>query len=374
LNILFISFWYPTANTPLKGLFIREHARAIHCANANILVLAVDVSYGPKVYEKKINLYIDEEGLKTHVIQIKSLFHKWIYINPFFLYFIVKKYFINKIAPVFNPDIVHSNVLNPCALIGDWLSKKINKPHIITEHWSKVEKYMKKNIFSLLGKKAYNRAAAVTTVSYFLKENISKYFLNSQKITVVPNVVDLNLFYYSPKNRSKNELIFTAVAHWQHPKAPTFFIEALNKIQEKSQQKIILNIIGEGILLNNIKKAKHLFTINFWGNLKKSEIAYHLQQSDYFLHASYIETFSIVIAEALATGTPVVASKVGAIPELINDSNGVLCENTKEDWIKGIEIAIAKTFINSKIGQGVQNKYDSLTIGNTFKKIYHTIK
>ena len=60
------------------------------------------------------------------------------------------------------------------------------------------------------------------------------------------------------------------------------------------------------------------YSINYTGNISKEKIVEILHDSDFFVHASYIETFSLVIAEALSTGTPVIASNVGAIPEFVN--------------------------------------------------------
>lgn len=367
MNILFLTCWYPTKEIPSKGIFIKEHAKAISHSQNNIVVLALNVVHSSSFYKKQIEKFFDENGIETHIIHLKSRCWKWIYVNPFFMYGIIKKYYLKEISKKFRPDIIHSNILNPCAIIGNWLAEYLKKPHIITEHWSGVDNYMKANIFSKYGRQAYENAKVITTVSEFLKKNVEKYVSNAEKIKVIPNVVDAKVFFYKRKVKS-DKLVFTAIANWKHPKAPMFFIEALNNI--KNDKEIILNMVGAGDQLYEIKKIKLNYTINFKGNIPKTEIAETLHASDFFLHASYIETFSLVIAEALSTGTPVIASNVGAIPELVNEANGILCNNDIDAWKSGIEKAIKREFDFEKRNNKDFDKFSLSTVVSKFDDVY----
>jgi glycosyltransferase involved in cell wall biosynthesis len=109
---------------------------------------------------------------------------------------------------------------------------------------------------------------------------------------------------------------------------------------------------------------------NFVGYLNKQSIVKYLQKSDYFIHASTIETFGIVTAEALFCGTPVICSNVGALPELINDSNGVLCENTLDKWVEGLKEVINIKFNNAEIAKKIQSKFSKEIIANNISDIY----
>ena len=109
------------------------------------------------------------------------------------------------------------------------------------------------------------------------------------------------------------------------------------------------------------------------GYLDRLEIAALFQKTHLFLHASDIETFSIVTAEALSTGTPVLASDAGALPELINPQNGLLVENTPEAWLKGIREIASKHFDYQTIALQNQNKYSPLSIGNRILEVYKRI-
>jgi len=370
MKVLFISSWYPNSVNPLKGVFVKKHAAAIKAAGVDIQVLAITVSPSLNTFEKKIYRNTDEHGIVTHQIELNSRFYKWIHLNLFFQYRVISGYIDKILIPEFKPDIVHSNVLYPAGLLGYKISKHYKLPHIITEHWSKVDKFMKSSLFSYLGKKAYNNASAITVVSNYLKENISKHVSNDSIIRVIPNVVNTDIFKYSEKPGTHEGLTFSCVAHWTAPKRPDLIFNALQQFAETIEKKITLNVIGEGVLIQELKGIKWNFSVNYLGNLKPEDLAKVLQNSDYFLHASDIETFSIVIAEALSTGIPVLASNVGAIPELINETNGLVCNNQLQDWVNSLNVLVKnKSFDHKKISE-TSNKYSLAQIGKEFKSLY----
>ena len=368
MKILFLTCWYPHKENLGKGIFIKEHANAIKSAGNEIVVIALSSIKDSVLYKKTVTHFIDENGVETISIELRSRFYKLIYANPLFLYYHLKIEF-RRFKQKNKFDIIHANIIAPCGLMGYWLSKATGIPLIITEHWSKVGKFMKKNIFSSVAQSAYGHAKFVTTVSEFLKNNVSEFVIDKEKIKVIPNVVDSKIFCYQPKQRH-DELVFTAVATWEPPKLPRLFVNALNEIQKATSKKIILNLIGDGSQLNEIKQNQNLIQINYCGRKSKPEIATILHQSDFFLHASSIETFSVVIAEALCTGAPVIASNAGAIPELINEENGMICQNGNAEWITGINNAREKEFNNEKIASDFSGTVNEIEIGKKFTTLY----
>jgi glycosyltransferase involved in cell wall biosynthesis len=146
----------------------------------------------------------------------------------------------------------------------------------------------------------------------------------------------------------------------------------LNKFSNRTNKKIVLNVVGEGPLLQNLKPKTWSFEVNYLGSKPPDEVAGILQNSDYFLHASEIETFSIVIAEALSTGTPVLASNVGAISELVNSKNGVLTSNTIDAWVKGLDELCGTEYDHAQIAESTQ-KFSEKNIGAQFTRLYESV-
>ncbi len=381
MKVLFVTSWYPTKENPGFGVFIKEHAKAIHSAQVEIVVLAVLVERSTSILQVEAHDFKDESGIQTVQINISSRYRDLIYHFIPLLRFISYKYYKKLISTTFTPDIVHSNVVFPAGMMGDFIAKKIHKPLIITEHWSKVAGILQKPYLSGLTKKSYKRAARILPVSEFLKNNLNELlpFFKSDKFRVVANVINTEPFTYKTKKNNSDELKFCAVATWATKKIPDkipeLFIEALAQIQQKTDKKVTLTMIGGGNRWVELKQLceKQSYTTVLTGYLSKEKIAKILQESDFFVHASNIETFGVVIVEALMTGTPVICSNVGALPELINEFNGVLCENTIENWVEGIEKATSLSFKNEEIAEKVKNEFSTLIIGEKIKAIYEEV-
>ena len=81
----------------------------------------------------------------------------------------------------------------------------------------------------------------------------------------------------------------------------------------------------------------------------------------------------MVVAEALLTGTPVICSNVSALKELITEENGILCDNTIDDWKLAIKKGMNATFDRRKIALDIQQKYDSINIGKAITAVYKEI-
>jgi len=382
MNILFLSSWYPTKTNPNFGVFVKEHAHAIKTTGNDIIVLAIVIHRSKKIYSTTVTDNIDIAGVRTVLIEINTCFRDIFYHAVPLQYYLVKSVFKKLIQPNFNPDIIHSNVVFPAGIIGHWLSKSLNKPHVITEHWTRIRHFMKTPIISNWGKSAYADAIRILPVSLYLQNEIIPFIpnFNINKFSVIGNVIDSDIFIFKEKQPIKTELKLCSIATWTHlkdpAKQPELLINALSELQKEINQTIILTMIGGGDKVPELKKLcldKSVKT-DFTGYLEKPEIAIKLQDSDFFVHPTKVETFGVVVAEALLTGTPVICSNVSALAELITPLNGILCENSVEDWVCGLKQAINKEFDRNQIAIDVKNKYDMINIGKAIDSVYKELK
>jgi len=381
MKVLFVTSWYPTEKQPYFGVFVREHARAVRAAGVEIQVLSVVCERSADMLRIETSEFVDDSGIPTYRILIRSRFrdvmHHWTGFQKRLAY----RVFLQRIKPGFVPDVIHSNVVFPAGIIGDYLASRDNTPHVLTEHWSKLAGILRLPVISSRVKAVYRRAEVIMPVSFFLKKNIQLLIkgLDERKFTVVPNVVDAAQFPYLPKMAGENTVRFCAVATWTSKKVPDkypeLFIEALSVVQKTEKRKIELVMIGGGDnveMLKNLCNARGLKAA-FKGALPKAEIARELHRSDFLIHASRVETFGVVIVEALMTGTPVICSNAGALGELIDSSNGVLCENNPESWIAGIRKALDKRFDGAVVSAGLKEKYSYESIGASLLRIYESV-
>jgi glycosyltransferase involved in cell wall biosynthesis len=378
MKILFISSWYPTPANPNFGIFVKEHAKAIQTSGNEIVVLAIVIHRSEDVFSKKVSDFIDENGIRTILIELSTRFKDILYHAIPLQYFIIKSIYNKDLKSTFKPDIVHSNVIFPAGIIGNQLADFLKKPHVITEHWSRIKGFLKKPILSGLGINAYQNAAKILPVSCFLKEKMIAVLptIYQNNYQVIPNVIDSKTFFCKEKMPNPDLIRFCAIATWANKKIPDkkpeLFIEALSRLQTELKQTIVLTMIGGGDKVNELKELceQESLQTEFTGYLDKKEIAQYLQASDFFVHASIIETFGVVVAEALLCGTPVICSNVGALPELISESNGVLCDNTVESWVEGIKLALKSKFNNNLISIDTGHRFSLESIGNQINDVY----
>jgi glycosyltransferase involved in cell wall biosynthesis len=378
MKILFISSWYPTPKNTNFGVFIKEHAHAIKNSGNEIVVLALVIHKSPAVYSTKLTDSLDEAGVRTVILEINTHYRDLIYHLVPFQSYLVKRLFKKNISSTFNPDIIHSNVIFPAGMIGDSLALSLKKPHIITEHWSRIKGLLDKPILSKMAIRAYERADRILPVSEFLRKSMLSILpsVDTSKYRIVGNVIDSKLFYYKEKDLLEECIRFCGVATWMNKKIPDkmpeMFIEALALLQKELKQKIVLTLIGGGDKVEELRQlcADRDIKAKLPGYQTKTEIARCLQSVDFFVHASTIETFGVVTAEALFCGTPVICSNVGALPELINDSNGILCENNVESWLKAIKRALSTTYNHNSIAEDIKTEFDLSAIGQKINSVY----
>ena len=146
-------------------------------------------------------------------------------------------------------------------------------------------------------------------------------------------------------------------------KAQYLLIEAVSKLSKNIQEKLSLSFFGTGDLLQQNKNlAKELIPaveVNFKGFVTNRDEIYG--DSDLLVVTSETEGLSLAILEALASGTPVIASKVGGNPELVHHSkNGFLYEyGNIEQLAKGIEKLLLDKKEYQQFSQASQQIYNN---------------
>lgn len=162
---------------------------------------------------------------------------------------------------------------------------------------------------------------AIVTVSQALKRTLSALDVSPGKITVLRNGVDLDRF--GPRDRSairaKLELhgaVWLTVGNLVELKGVNIAIEALELLPD-----ITLLIAGDGpeepVLRRLVEGLGLEARVRFLGAVPQADLCSYYNAADALVLASSREGMPNVVLEALASGTPVVATSVGGVPELI---------------------------------------------------------
>lgn len=244
-------------------------------------------------------------------------------------------------------DVVNVHIAYPLLRFPRIFKLFFGRNVVITEHWSAYHHNFhlpdgsrsKRRIQQI-----FHHKMPVVAVSNALMNDIVR-FAGTDDFPqyIIPNVVDSNIFYSGPFRKPNDGPIFLMAANWASIKRPLLAMEAFVEFV-KTHHSACLRVVGYGQQWDAMKAFVNDHQLNeqiiLLGAMQKEDIAEEMRKADVFLHASSYETFSVVCAEALCCGLPVVASKVGGIPEFVNESNGILVENTLESWIAALHSSI----------------------------------
>ncbi|KUP06381.1 glycosyl transferase [Bacillus coahuilensis p1.1.43] len=246
---------------------------------------------------------------------------------------------IKKVMEDFGPDIVH--VVNPVFIgaAGIFYAKKL-KIKVVASYHTHVPKYadyyrigMTKPILWWYFRLLHNQADLnLCTSQSVLKELNEQRFKNVHYWKRGVNTHQFGRHHRDIKwrqlvtNHSPTKKILLYVGRLAAEKE----IHKIKRLLEK-QDNIVLVIVGDGPERNDLEKLFQHESVVFTGFLHGEELAIAYASSDAFIFPSTTETLGLVILEAMASGTPVIAAKSGPTQEQIVDGvNGILFNPSDE--------------------------------------------
>jgi glycosyltransferase involved in cell wall biosynthesis len=273
------------------------------------------------------------------------------YLSASFLQLYSAKKQWQKFLKDIRPDMVHINCCwNPlCALTQKWAQqlgyKAILTPHGMLEPWIMQRHHWTRKVpaLCLYQKKAVQTTDCIHATAESEKANLLKLGYNHE-IAVIPNGIEMDNIALKPSRMKTKTILYLSRIHPK--KGIELLIDAVVQIKDAlNGYKIV--IAGEGdvayiqSLKNRIQKQNVEIFFDFTGGIygdKKWEL---FQQSDIFILPTYSENFGIVVAEALASGTPVITTKGTPWKELNTHHCGWWIDNDVNTIAKTLKEAIA---------------------------------
>jgi glycosyltransferase involved in cell wall biosynthesis len=237
------------------------------------------------------------------------------------------------------PDIVHSQMIG-MGVPALAAKKLFGLPYIVWGRGSDVHLSGKSVKFIL--RPVLKNADAVIALTENMKKNMGGFC--NRDIFVIPNGIDLDRF----NNLSKKDLrsglqlgqdakIITFIGRLHPVKGVTFLIKAMKLIKnEEPNTKLI--IIGDGSEKERLKEIARELNLEpsviFLQQVPNQSIPKYTVASDVFVLPSLSEGFPLTILEAMASGLPVVSTRVGGLSEIITEGeNGFLVEPGKPEQL-----------------------------------------
>jgi glycosyltransferase involved in cell wall biosynthesis len=187
----------------------------------------------------------------------------------------------------------------------------------------------------------FNRSIVLKLTSSIIVEGdnvVSQNHLEQyrSKIDVCPMFIDINRYRIKNPNRERNSLV-GFIASIERRKGILEFVNAINKIRDR-EKNIRFVIVGVGPLLetarNNLGKLISSNIVKFVDNIPEKSFSDFLNELKLYVLPSVSEGLPNTILEAMACGCLVLATPVGAIPNVITDeSTGFIMQNNTSDCI-----------------------------------------
>ena len=223
-----------------------------------------------------------------------------------------------KLLDEIHPDVVHVNCcwMPQSAWTQKWAHRAgyrvVLSPHGMLEPWIMARHYWTKKLPALLlyQKQAIVKADCLHATAEKEKQNLLKLGYNNC-VTVVANGIDVEQIDLKTNWKRKNQILFLSRIHVK--KGIEFLLEAVAVLKDRLEGYTV-RIAGEGekeYIRQLQERAQQLGIaemIDFCGGVYADRKWTLFHEADLFVLPTYSENFGIVVAEALACGTPVITT------------------------------------------------------------------
>ncbi len=329
-HILILPSWYPTITCPIRGTFILQQVMALRRAGVKVGVIYPDFR---SLRELKIPALADNH-FQTSICMDRGVptyrYHGWnisrLKLEPCLWKRQAKRLFCLYTAKHGIPDLIHVHSILWGGVSAAEIAASENIPYLITEHASNYAQGMISSWQEPYIRRTVKTAAKVMAVSKALADKLIPY-TEGKRIEVLPNMVDTGYFILPPVQRKINPFRFLTVARLTPKKGVDLLIRAFARVFSQ-EQNVFLDIGGDGEQRPELEAlVKDLFIqdrVSFLGELSLEQVRESMWHANAFVLPSYVETFGVVLIEAMATGLAAIATSCGGPDEFINSDTGRL--------------------------------------------------
>lgn len=345
-NLLVLTSSFPKRENSHEARFIFSQVKKISEHEFNVTVIAPHFPCG-KIQERWGKICIDRFVYSFPLSFERLTYGSGILFNikkdPF-TFFSVVPFCISELLwslkKIFTTDIdlIHTHWLVPQGLIGAFLHRLSNIPHVATVHGSDLNILKKYTLLHPVCRFITSNSVIITVNSNYMKQQLLAISPNCErKIQVIPMGIDLMQFCSSGKLNIRsyyqtNHIIFSA-GRLIEIKGIAYLIDAMPDILTRFPDTRLL-IAGDGPEKESLIQKIHMLNLDsrvtLLGLLSPQDIIGYYHSADVFVLPSIqkfgmTEALGVVLLEAMASGCPVIGSNVGGIPDIITDGeNGFL--------------------------------------------------
>lgn len=341
MRVAIVPSWYPSLRNPIRGVFVREQVRVLasstECEVAVVIPYAVGreaLSNGAWLRSSVVHTMTPYLELGVRVARRPQAFMSdETFIKRWTDALVRGLHQVDDLgAP---PQLIHAHVAWPAGVAVMRAASRVGLPFVLTEHTAPFSALLQVPEHVEPIAECLSQAAAVVAVSPGLREEMSA-FVSGQgvnlgaPIEVVGNVVDESRFLPAADRRRRNRTELLCVGNLVEKKAHDVLLDAFAQLLATYARPVHLTIIGSGPRERVLRERIHSLDLERDVLLVPAAtgdaLLHHYQNADVFVQPSLVETFGVVVAEAMACGLPAVVTRSGGPEWFVEPSAGVVVE------------------------------------------------
>ena len=336
LRILTFSSLYPNAVQPRHGVFVEERLRHLVDAGGVSATVLAPVPWFPSRNARfgRYAQYADvpREELRHGVRVLHPRYPVLPKVGMSVAPWLMARGLLPELRRLEQQDggfdLIDAHYFYPDGVAAVWLGERLGKPVVVTSRGTDVNWIPRYRLPRWQVRWAAQRAAGLVSVSHALGEHLVGLDVPRERIKVLRNGVDLDVF--RPRHEAAGELrreldllpdtpVLLSVGSLIERKGHHITLEALRKLPDA-----VLLLAGEGPLSEELRSQAQEIGVGsrvyFLGPIPHDDLPRYYSAADVSVLASSREGMPNVVLEALACGTPVVACDAEGVSELITEN------------------------------------------------------
>ena len=354
MKTLFISNLYPSNDAPTRGMYNVHVFGAIgrHCETRLI---------SPRPWWTRIKqpgklFAVPQEnrgGMTAAYPTFWTLPRYGVAYNGAALYHSIRGQ-VKRLRRDFPFDVILAAWAYPDAVAAARLAREFDCPLVVNVLGSDINALAQMPALRPQIVSALRQAHRVISVSGALRERVLELGLPPKQVIVQHNGVDREKFTLQDKTAVRARLglppdrpIILYVGNFVPEKGVDTLVMALKHLRESGRKDVLLALVGSGPLEPALHSLVAQFglqeNVTFCGRRPHTEIPDWMAACDVFCLPSLREGCPNVVLESLSSGRPVVAARVGGVPELLTEATGLMVPAGEPDaFAKALHTALCR--------------------------------
>ncbi|MCP4538299.1 MAG: glycosyltransferase family 4 protein [Chloroflexi bacterium] len=281
------------------------------------------------------------------------------------------------------PALIHSQHPFGMGRLATAFARDLNLPLVFTLH-SHYAAYIQQYVPiapKLAGvlaeeviKRYLEKCAHVVAPTAKIRDFILHEYEADVPVTVVPTPVDLSMYHDLEPQRIRAELglknaeLLVYVGRLAEEKSLDFLLRAFARIVIRRPQARLL-LVGKGMHERSLRRLARKLGLEkriiFSGPVPHDEIPHYVAAADLFVFASLVETQGLVLIEAMAAGTPVVAVEAPGSADALSEGGGILISAQEETFADAVQMLLADHPRRRAMGEQAERAVQRYTIPST---------